>query len=118
MLFGVTDTSVLIESLFQHINDFHPLLEDAPDSMLEDNYLTSLSFVQDYLNHTLNFHLSGLMVGERGQQGGINRASLEYEIFDSFYLKGGMIIYQPGKSELFKSLNSNDRFFSQIRYSF
>ena len=123
LLFGIEysgffETSISIESGFQHVNNFDSRLQDVPDSMLEDNYVTSLNFFQNYLNHTLNFIISGMMLGERGQQGGINRVSLEYEIFDSFSLKGGIIIYQPGKSEFFKSLNGNDRFFSEIRYSF
>ncbi len=115
---GFTETSISIESLLQHLNDFDPRLRDIPDSMLEDNYVTSLNFVQDYLNNSLKLTLSGMIVGQRGQQGGVNQAFLKHEIFDSFYVKGGMIVYQPGKSELFKSLNRNDRFFSEIRYFF
>ena len=115
---GFAETSISIESGLQHLNDFEPRLQDIPDVMLEDNYVTSLNFVQDYLNNSVNLTLSGMMVGQSGQQGGVNQVSLKHEIFDSFYVKGGMIVYQTGKSELFKSLNRNDRFFSEIRYSF
>ena len=115
---GFTETSISIELGLQHLNDFDPRLQDIPESMLEDNYVTSLNFVKNYLNNSVNLTLSAMMVGQRGQQGGVNQASLKHEIFDSFYVKGGMIVYQPGKSEFFKSLNRNDRFFSEIRYSF
>ena len=81
-------------------------------------FFSCVKFVHDYLNNSVNLTLSGMMVGQSGQQGGVNQVSLKHEIFDSFYVKGGMIVYQTGKSELFKSLNRNDRFFSEIRYYF
>ena len=114
---GLKDTSVLLESMLKHIYNFDSLIESLPDSELEDNYATSFSFTQNYLSQRMKISLSGLMIG-RGQEGGLNRASLEYNIFEAFYLKGGVMIYQPGESQLFKSLNGNDRFFFETRYSF
>jgi len=123
VLFGVeysgwSDTSLTIESGVKHINDFDKRLEGFPDSELEDRFGTSVNFAQDYLNQTLHLNLSGLMIGERGGDGGFNRASLEYEIVDAFSVKGGVMIYQPGESTYFQSLNGNDRLFFEVRYSF
>jgi len=123
VLFGVeysgwSDTSLTIESGVQHINDFDKRLEDFPDSELEDRFGTSVNFTQDYLNQTLHLNLSGMMIGERGEDGGFNRTSLEYEIVDAFSVKGGVMIYQPGESKYFQSLNGNDRLFFEVRYSF
>jgi len=116
--FGFSDTSVSIESRLQHLNEFDSRLDDSPDSAMKDSYVTSFSFAQDYLNQTLHFNLSGIMVGERGREGGINQISLKYDVEDSFYVKGGVMIYQSGESSYFQSLNDNDRLFFEVRYSF
>ena len=115
---GWSDTSLTIESGVQHINDFDKRLEGLPDSEIEDRFATSVIFTQDYLNQTLHLNLSGMMTGERGGDGGFNRASLEYEIVDALSVKGGVMIYQPGESTYFQSLNGNDRLFFEVRYSF
>ncbi len=58
------------------------------------------------------------MIGERGGDGGINRASLEYDVVDAFSVTGGLMLYQPGENAYFQSLNENDRLFFEARYSF
>ena len=116
--FGFSNTSFSLESGLQHLYDFDSRLDDSPESVMEDSYATSFSFGQDYLNQTLHFNLSGMMVGERGREGGINQISLKYDVEDSFYVKGGVMIYQSGESSYFQSLNDNDRLFFEVRYSF
>ena len=74
--------------------------------------------MQDYYNQTLHLQLFGMMIGEWGKDGGLNRASLEYDVMDAFLVKGGVMIYQPGDSLYFQSLNDNDRIFFETRYSF
>ena len=59
-----------------------------------------------------------MIFGKSGRDGGINRFSLKYEVLDAFSVKGGVMIYQSGEDSYFKSLNENDRFFFEIRYSF
>ena len=115
---GWNDTSVSIELGLQHLNDFDTHLEASPDSELEDRFATSISFMQDYLNQTLHLNLAGMMIGELGGDGGINRASLEYDVVDAFSVTGGLMLYQPGESAYFQSLNENDRLFFEARYSF
>ena len=115
---GWNDTSLIIESGFQHLNDFDQLLEAEPDYQLEDRIATTLNFIQDYYNQTLHLQLFGMMIGEWGDDGGLNRASLEYDVMDAFSVNGGVIVYQPGNSLYFQSLNDNDRIFFEARYSF
>jgi len=115
---GWSDTSLTIESGVQHINDFDKRLEGLPDSEIEDRFATSVIFTQDYLNQTLHLNLTGMMIGERGEDGGINRGSLEYDVMDAFSVKGGIMIYQTGENTYFQSLNENDRLFFEARYSF
>ena len=115
---GWSDTSLSIESGVRHLNDFDHRLEAEPDSQLEYRIATTLNFMQDYYNQTLHLQLFGMMIGEWGEDGGLNRASLEYDVMDAFSVNGGVMIYQPGDSLYFQSLNDNDRIFFEARYSF
>ena len=115
---GWSDTSVTIESGVKHLDDFDTRLEDFPDSQLEDRIATTVSFMQDYINQTLHLSLVGMMIGKSGQDGGLNRMSLEYDVMDAFSVTGGVMLYQPGENAYFQSLNENDRIFFEVRYSF
>ena len=115
---GWSDTSLTLEFGVQHINDFDVKLEAFPDSQLEDRIATTVSFMQDYINQTLHLSMFGMMIGKSGQDGGLNRITLEYDVIDAFSVTGGVMLYQPGDNTYFKSLNENDRLFFEVRYSF
>ena len=115
---GWSDTSLSIESGVKHLNDFDQRLEADPDYQREDRIATTLNFMQDYYNQTLHLQLFGMMIGEWGEDGGLNRASLEYDVMDAFSVKGGVMMYQPGNSLYFQSLNDNDRIFFEALFSF
>ena len=115
---GWSDTSLIIESGVKHFNDFDPRLEAEPDSQQEDRIATTVNFMQDYYNQTLHLQMLGTMIGEWGDDGGLNRVSLEYDVMDAFSIKGGVMIYQSGDSLFFQSLNVNDRIFFEARFSF
>ena len=115
---GWSDTSLSIESGVKHLNEFDQILEVEPDYQLEDRIATTVNFMQDYYNQTLHLQFLGTMIGEWGDDGGLNRVSLEYDVMDAFSIKGGVMIYQSGDSLYFQSLNDNDRIFFEARYSF
>ncbi|MBG56490.1 MAG: ligand-binding protein SH3 [Deltaproteobacteria bacterium] len=115
---GWSDTSLSIEHVIKHLNDFDYRLEAEPDYQKEDIIATTINFMQDYYNQTLHLQILGTMIGKWGDDGGLNRASLEYEMMDAFSVKGGVMIYQPGDSLYFQSLNDNDRIFFEARFSF
>ena len=115
---GWSDTSLTLEFGVQHLNDFDVKLEESPDSQLEDRIATTVSFMQDYINQTLHLSLVGMMIGKSGQDGGLNRMSLEYDVMDAFSVTGGVMLYQPGENTYFQRLNENDRIFFETRYSF
>ena len=115
---GWSDTSLTLEFGVQHLNDFDVKLEESPDSQLEDRIATTVSFMQDYINQTMHLSLVGMMIGKSGQDGGLNRMSLEYDVMDAFSVTGGAMLYQPGENAYFQSLNENDRIFFEARYSF
>ena len=115
---GWSETSISIESGIKHLNDFDSRLKAEPDYQLEDRIATTINFMQDYYNQTLHLQLLGTMIGKLGNDGGLNRASLEYDVVDAFSVKGGIMIYQPGDILYFQSLNDNDCIFLEARYSF
>ena len=115
---GWSDTSLIIESGVKHFNDFDTRLEAEPDYQLEDRIATTVNFMQDYYNQTLHLQILGTMIGDWGDDGGLNRVSLEYDAMDAFSIKGGVMIYQSGDSLFFQSLNVNDRIFFEARFSF
>ena len=115
---GWSDTSLIIESGVKHFNDFDPRLEAEPDYQQEDRIATTVNFMQDYYNQTLHLQILGTMIGDWGDDGGLNRVSLEYDVMDAFSIKGGVMIYQSGDSLFFQSLNDNDRIFFEARFSF
>jgi hypothetical protein len=115
---GWSDTSLTLEFGVQHLNDFDLKLEASPDSQLEDRIATTISFMQDYINQSLHLSMFGMMIGKSGQDGGVNRMSLEYDVMDAFSITGGMMLYQTGDNAYFESLNENDRLFFEARYSF
>ena len=115
---GWSDTSLIIESGVKHFNDFDPRLEAEPDYQQEDSIATTVNFMQDYYNQTLHLQMLGTMIGDWGDDGGLNRVSLEYDVMDAFSIKGGVMIYQSGDSLFFQSLNDNDRIFFEARFSF
>ena len=115
---GWSDTCLIIESGVKHFNDFDPLLEAEPDFQQEDRIATTVNFMQDYYNQTLHLQILGTMIGDWGDDGGLNRVSLEYDVMDAFSIKGGVMIYQSGDSLFFQSLNVNDRIFFEARFSF
>ena len=115
---GWSDTSLTLEFGVQHLNDFDVKLEESPDSQLEDRIATTVSFMQDFINQTLHLSLVGMMIGKSGQDGGLNRMSLEYDVMDAFSVTGGVMLYQPGENAYFQNLNENDRIFFEVRYSF
>jgi hypothetical protein len=115
---GWSDTSLTLEFGVQHLNDFDLKLEASPDSQLEDRIATTISFMQDYINQSLHLSMFGMMIGKSGQDGGVNRMSLEYDVMDAFSITGGLMLYQTGDNAYFESLNENDRLFFEARYSF
>ena len=115
---GWSDTSLTLEFGVQHLNDFDLKLEASPNSQLEDRIATTISFLQDYIHQTLHLRMFGMMIGKSGQDGGVNRMSLEYDVMDAFSVSGGVMLYQTGDNAYFRSLNENDRLFFEARYSF
>ena len=62
--------------------------------------------------------LLGVVAGEKMQDGGLIRGSMEYELTDSLKVEGGILVFFGGPRITLGGFDSNDRVFSELKYSF
>lgn len=115
---GFTDTSISLEAVNRHIDGYDKRLKNSPDLKQENEFATALRFTRDFANETLHFVAVLLTFGENGEDGGIQRFSLKYDVTDDYSVTGGIVVYQPGAGIPFGQLHDNDRVFLDIKYSF
>ena len=115
---GFKDTTVSIEAVNRHINNFDDVLELAPDQAQEDEFQWVFRLTRDFLNETLTLTLLASTYGSTGQDGAFQRFSAEYDITDSFQINGGVMLYQSGDLAKYRNIGDNDRLFCEIKYSF
>ena len=115
---GIPDATLSIEMVNRHLQDYDKVLEESPDRAIEDSRRTSLLFRQDYLNQRLELVYLGLLFGKEGEEGKVHRVSLEYDVIDALSVKGGVLVFHPGETDLSQRISDNDRFFLESKYSF
>jgi hypothetical protein len=115
---GFKDTTVSIEAVNRHLNNFDPILERYPDQANEDEFQTALRLERDFRNETLKLTLLAITFGLSGQDGALQRFSAEYDVTDAIQIAGGVVFYQSGDLSLYENIGDNDRLFFEIKYSF
>ena len=115
---GFKDTTVSIEAVNRHINNFDDVLELPPDTAQEDEFQWVFRLTRDFLNETLTLTLLASTFGGTGQDGAFQRLSAEYDITDSIEIAGGVVLYKSGDLARFRNIGDNDRLFCEIKYSF
>lgn len=115
---GFKDTTVSIEAVNRHINDFDDVLELTPDNAQEDEFQWVFRLTRAFLNDTLTLTLLASTYGTSGQDGAFQRFSAEYDITDSIEIAGGVALYQSGDLARYKNIGDNDRLFCAMKYSF
>ena len=115
---GFKDTTVSIEAVNRHINNFDDVLELPPDEAQEDEFQWVVRLTRDFLNEILTFTLLASTFGGTGEDGAFQRFSAEYDITDSLQIAGGVVLYKSGDLARFRNIGDNDRLFCQIKYSF
>ena len=115
---GIKDVSITLEVANRHINDYETQMLTNKDFVREDEMQTALrtSYVFDHDNATLTYLVS--IFGTEFQDGGFQRAWLEYKVNDSVIVTGGFIDYIGGEKPYFEAISVNDRAFFDIKYSF
>jgi uncharacterized protein DUF1302 len=115
---GFKDTTVSMEAVNRHINDFDDVLELPPDQAQEDEFQWVFRLTRDFLNDTLTLTLLASTFNGTGQDGAFQRVSAEYDVTDSIEIGGGVALYQSGDLAMYRNIDDNDRIFFNIKYSF
>jgi len=115
---GLKDTTVSIEAVNRHLNDFDTPLELYPDKANEDEFQIAMRLDRDFRNETLKLTVLAVTYGAAGEHGALQRFSSEYDVTDAVKVAGGIVFYQSGDSAQFENADKSDRFFFEIKYSF
>ena len=115
---GLKDTTVSLEAVNRHLNNFDNILKRPPDEAQEDEFQWVVRLTRDFLNETLTLTLLASTYGTTGQDGAFQRFSVEYDITDAFSVNAGLVTYQSGDKAQFRNIGDNDRLFLELKYSF
>ena len=115
---GFKDTTVSIEAVNRHINDFDDVIKLPPDEAQEDEFQWVFRLIRKFLNDTLTLTLLASTYDGTGQDGAFQRFSAEYDVTDSIEIAGGIVLYQSGDLARYRNIGDNDRLFCEINYSF
>ena len=116
--YGPDSLNIAIEILNRHLFD-HP---GGPTGRQEltpaDSFETALRISRPFFRERLDVTLLGVVAGEKMQDGGLIRGSMEYELTDSLKIEGGILVFFGGPRITLGGFDSNDRIFSELKYSF
>ena len=115
---GFTNTTISLEAVNRHINDFHSTLKAPPDSAQKDEFQTVLRYSGDFLNDTLHLVMLASTFGVTGDDGALQRFSVEHDVTDAISIKLGLVTYRSGDKIQFRNMGDNDRLFFEANYSF
>lgn len=115
---GFHETTVSLEAVIRHVNDFPDILESSPDNAVKDEFQTALRVEREFLNDTLKLTLLALTYGITGQDGALQRLSAQYDLTDAIQLTGGVALYHSGDLAGFETIGDNDRLYMEVKYHF
>lgn len=105
---GISDTKISFD-----IAD-KKLLKSGYD---KDNLQGALRVASDFINQTLHANYLLSLFGESFDEGGYQRAWIDYDVSDSIKTTLGIVDYIGG-NRFFDAINDNDMLFGEISYSF
>jgi len=116
---GITDGSLSYEIALRKIHDYSNAINIQSNGYKEEQeYQQALRFNQTYLNQTLDLNAVVSVFGERAQDGGSARVSLDYALDDQTSASGGIINYIGGDNVAIDAYKDNDRIFAKMSYLF
>jgi hypothetical protein len=118
--FGFKDTTLTLEIVNRHINNFETGLEKPNDFALENLTQYLFYYTRDFMNDRLHFDaLVSPFSGDGSYQGIIQRYSVAYDLYDDLTAQLGWIGYSSGKDYILTEIyQDNDRFYFEAKYSF
>ncbi|KPA16318.1 conserved hypothetical protein, secreted [Candidatus Magnetomorum sp. HK-1] len=115
---GFKDTNISFEMMNQHIFKHEYNMLFTPDYIKKNTIQSAFRFTRTFFNEKLSLNTLFILYGLKGQHGTFQRFSLEYDWNDDIDIMFGSVLYQTGKSYIFKKVQDNDRVFFDIQYSF
>lgn len=114
---GFEETTITVELLNRYIMGLDSEAEDCPSGLRQNDTALSLRLQRDYMNDTLHLLAVGTISIPAGR-GGLGRVEASYDISDSIAIRSGFIYYIGGDNPFYDLMSSNDRFFTEVKYSF
>jgi hypothetical protein len=115
---GFRDTTLSLEVVNRHINEFDPIMELPPDSAQEDEFQAAFMYSGNFFHDTFHVIFLASMYDVTGDDGSFERFSMEYDFTDSFSVVLGVVGYQSGDHPLMRNIGDNDRTFLEGKYHF
>ena len=115
--YGRDSLSVALEIVNRQWLDLprSPVLQEFVE---QSTFETGLRVSRSFFRERLDVTLLGLVFGERAQDGGLFRASGEWEITDDWKLETGWLVFVGGPDKGIGNYDSNDRIYLEFKYSF
>ncbi|MCD6584470.1 MAG: DUF1302 family protein [Desulfobacteraceae bacterium] len=115
---GFSETTICLEAVNRHINEFKPLLKQSPDPATKDQFQSAFRFTRTFVNETITLTILASLFGLTGDDGAFERYTIEYDVDDSLSVLFGIVTYQSGDLPEMQNIGKNDRALIEIKYSF
>lgn len=116
--YGPDQLTIALEIVNRHLLDHPGGPVGRQEFTPQDTFETALRVSRQFFRERLDVTLLGLVLGEKMQDGGLFRASADFELSDSWKVEGGWIVYFGGPRRSLGAFDSNDRIYSELKYSF
>lgn len=114
---GIADTLISYDISLRHFNNYDAGLLNEMNPLERNTYQQAFRVSSDFMNATLKANYLISLFGKKLDEGGYQRAWLDYEWADGWNTNLGVIDYIGG-SPLFDVVRNNDMIFADISYSF
>lgn len=115
---GFTETTITFEIVNRHIFSYDPLLAELPDAVQENTTQYAMRFTRDFIHDTLHLNIVLSSYGFWAEDGGFERAQLDYDLSDDIVLSGGIILYESGDIPGLIGVGDNDNVFIEVEFYF
>jgi hypothetical protein len=115
--YGPNQLTIALEVVNRHFVDYpgDPILLEF---RAQTEFETGLRVSQQFFRERLDVTLLGIGFGEKFQDGGLFRASADFELSDAWKVEGGWLVFFGGPHLGVGAFDSNDRVYAEIKYSF
>lgn len=115
---GFSETTITVEAVNRHFNEFKSILEQPPNMAQEDQFQSVFRLYKTFVNETISLTILASLYGLTGDDGAFERYTIEYDINDSTSALLGIVTYQSGDLPEMQNIGKNDRVLVEAKYSF